>query len=223
MNDSLEFRFVTATLSKDYSVYGNIDPDRFETKTLADVIEFDPIKELGGFGLDVDESPCAVMFEHEGKIYLAATRFQRGKRDYANRRIMFSFCWILQGNSPIEKGRACAAFSCIVREWGKVEQKIQSQDGTNRVLWEEELKETDSRGREVWNDKVFFDWRRFTEWLAQTGGVSDFDEDIQEGDIVEIPIGFKVWPPKGCLLKWEKVMDKHYAVPFAAICRPIGR
>lgn len=210
MNTSIEFRFVTATVNVDYHVYcdnGN--------RILKDAEEFDPIKEIGNFFLD--EGSCSVLFEDNGKIYLIATNLQRGNKDFVGRPLVFSFCWILQGNNIEYKKEAWSAFSKIILSWNEVERKMQS------LIEEEPFKKKDSKGRDIYSERINFNQEKFMEWLEISDTyIANFDNKISCGVVKEFSKSASAfWPPARHILKWEKgAANKNYENSYPVVCLP---
>lgn len=210
MDISIEFRFVTATVNVDYHVYCDNG-----SRILKDAEEFDPIKEIGNFFLD--EGACAVLFENNGKIYLVATNLQRDKKDFVGRPLVFSFCWILQGNNIEYKRKAWCAFSKIILSWNEVEIKIQS------LISEEPYKKKDSKGRDIYSEKINFNQEKFMKWLGNDDTyISNFDNKISCGVVKEVSkSSYAFWPPARHILKWEKeAVNENYENSSPVVCLP---
>lgn len=185
MNDKLEFRFVTRTLSEDYHVFGDGGSSIF-----SDPIEFAPLRRKGG--IMPEDGPCAVLFEDNKKIFLVVSNMQSGRKDIAGRTIRFSFCQIFQGTAQVDKEHAFTAFTHVVRRWDDVQTKVQSL-----------FHETRREGGQ--GENVSFDQNCFMEWLQEwEKPVSPF-EICKHGDVR--PLSSVIWPLAGCLLKWERSED----------------
>ena len=184
MNTDLTFRFVTRTLTEDYRVFGDGG-----TETYSDSTEFEPLRRKGR--IIPEEGACAVLWEEDGRIFLTVSSMQRGVKDFANRPIRFSFCWILA-----DRSEAWAAFTRIISDFGKAEKVMQS-------LIREKPK-TDNDGEDV-----EFQQDSFMSWLQEgrRDGVK-FSQCI-EGDVItrEGDTWPEVWPAEGLLLKWRKTED----------------
>ncbi len=181
MNDKLEFRFVTRTLSEDYHVFGDCGESIF-----SDPIEFAPLRKKGG--IMPEDGPCAVLFEDNKKIFLVVSNMQSGRKDVAGRTIRFSFCHIFQGTTQVDKEHAFAAFIHVVQKWNDVQGKVQSL-----------FHETPKVGTQ--GETVSFDQNCFMKWLQEGEKPTTPFEICKHGDVR--PLNASIWPSKDCLLKWR--------------------
>ena len=195
MNDSIEFRFITRTLSEDYKLLcenGN--------KRLDDIEEFAPIRKTGN--IIPEEGPCAVIYEKDEKIFLAVSGMRRGKNDKAGRPIRFSFCKIYQRNNQNYRERAWNAFVKIITEWEAAENEI-SEDKQPSLI--KILPVTRSSG--IHGENLEFDERGFIDWLENSSSrIFDIEFSFvnkgrwSEADFVKS----QVWPHEGYIIKWNK-------------------
>ena len=152
MNDGIEFRFVTRTLSEDYRVF--YDNGR---KQLGDIEEFAPVRKIGS--IIPEEGPCAVLFEQDGKIFLAVSGMRRGQKDKAGRPIRFSFCRIYQKNNQTYRERAWNAFARIITDWEAAENEISEDRQPPLIKIIPVTRASGSYGEDVeFDEKEFMDW-----------------------------------------------------------------
>lgn len=157
MNDKIEFRFCTRTLSEGHRVFYD-DGD----KTLSSYTEeFEPVEEIAQTADDAERS--AVVFEKDGKIYLAAFALRRNALDRIGRQIRFSFCRIFRKS---EAERAMNAFTRISEEWTETEKKVDSLIKEIPVIRPAVIKEN-FKGREEPGEDVKFNSKEFLDWLDE--------------------------------------------------------
>lgn len=195
MNDSIEFRFVTRTLSEDYRVFYD---NGF--KQLGDIEEFAPIRKTGN--IIPEEGPCAVLYEKDEKIFLAVSGMRRGKNDKAGRPIRFSFCKIYQRNNQNYRERAWNAFVKIITEWEAAENEI-SEDKQPSLI--KIIPVTRSSG--IHGEDLEFDEGVFIDWL-ENSSPRTFDIEfsfVNKGRWYETDfVKSQVWPYEGYIIKWNK-------------------
>ena len=178
MNDKIEFRFCTRTLSEGHRVFYD-DGD----KTLSSYTEeFEAVEEIAQTADDAERS--AVIFEKGGKIYLAAFGLRRNALDRSGRQIRFSFCRIFRKS---EAGKAMNAFTRISEEWTETEKKVDSLIKEIPVIRPAVIKEN-FRGREKPGEDVKFNSKEFLDWL---------DEKPAEYDLPKVGTMFKYFDGVG--------------------------
>ena len=150
VDDSIEFRFQTRTLSEDYRVFA----DGGE-QTLNYAEEFEPLESAAEVAYDEERS--AVVFENDGSVYVSAFGLKRNAFDRAGREIRFSFCLILPSS---EKQAAMRAFSRLVKEWNEAGEEV------SRLLKEIPVPRKDWKGRDTHGEDVSFDSQKFVDWLV---------------------------------------------------------
>ena len=150
VDDSIEFRFQTRTLSEDYRVFA----DGGE-QTLNYAEEFEPLESAAEVAYDEERS--AVVFENDGSVYVSAFGLKRNAFDRAGREIRFSFCLILPSS---EKQAAMRAFSRLVKEWNEAGEEV------SRLIKEIPVPRKDWKGRDTHGEDVSFDYQKFFDWLV---------------------------------------------------------
>ena len=160
VNDRIEFRFVTRTLTDDYHVFG-MEGRRdvvwgVKENRLPDEDEFAPLRKAGD--IDPELGPCAVLFEHGKKIYLVVSGMNRGEKDRAGRVKRFSFCQIFD---RADKAKAYAAFSRIITSFPDAEAKMRELIREVPVVIE------DWQGNEKPSEEIEFRQQEFMDWLQE--------------------------------------------------------
>ncbi|MBQ7560386.1 MAG: hypothetical protein IJS99_00940 [Synergistaceae bacterium] len=176
MNENILFRFKTRArqINGDYRVFSD-GGQRIHPES-----EFSSIEDKS----NRDDTPCAIMYCGNKKIYVAAFGLQRGVKDFANRPIMFSFCQIFT-----EWPSAWAAFTRLIYNWNDAGKFISS------LITE--------RGKDI-----IFEQEKFISWLqADKQGNYKFytlNPDDLGIDLSEIDANFALIPKNNCVLKWEE-------------------
>lgn len=195
MNDIIEFRFVTRTLSEDYRVFYENG-----SRQLGDIEEFAPIRKTGN--IIPEEGPCAVIYEKDEKIFLAVSGMRRGKNDKAGRPIRFSFCKIYQRNNQNYRERAWNAFVKIITEWEAAENEI-SEDKQPSLI--KIIPVTRSSG--IHGEDLDFNERAFIDWLENSSLKIFYIEFsfVNKGRWSEADfVKSQVWPHEGYIIKWNR-------------------
>lgn len=152
VDDSIEFRFQTRTLSEDYRVFA----DGGE-QTLNYAEEFEPLERVAG--VESDDERSAVVFEDDGSVYVSAFGLKRNAFDRARREIRFSFCLILPSS---EKRAAMRAFSRLVKEWDETGEEV------SKLIREIPVPRKDWKGRDTHGEDVRFSYQAFYDnWLVE--------------------------------------------------------
>ena len=185
VNDRIEFRFVTRTLTDDYHVFG-MEGRRdlvwgVKENRLPDEDEFAPLRKVGD--IDPELGPCAVLFEYREKVYLVVSGMSRGENDRAGRVKRFSFCQIFDGTET-GRAKAYAAFNRIVTSFTDAEKKMRE------LIREVPVVIKDWQGNEKPSEEIEFRQQEFIDWLQEK---RPEDTDLKS-----------VWPQKGYRLKWMK-------------------
>ena len=173
VNDKIEFRFVTRTLTDDYHVFG-MEGRRdvvwgVKENRLPDEDEFAPLRKVGD--IDPELGPCAVLFEHGEKVYLVVSGMNRGEKDRAGRIKRFSFCQIFD-DTETDKAKAYAAFDRIVTSFPDAEAKMRE------LIREVPVVTKDWQGNEKPSEEIEFRQQDFIDWLQEK---RPEDTDLKSG------------------------------------------
>ena len=153
---NIEFRFCTKTLSEGHRVF--YDDGR---EILSFTEEFDPVMRKAQTADDAERS--AVIFEEDGRIYLAVFGLKRKDHDRAGRTIRFSFCRIYRKS---EAGKAMNAFTRVCEEWRETEKKVDSLIEEIPVMRPPVVLENFT-GKETPGEDVSFPSCEFLGWLEE--------------------------------------------------------
>ena len=191
MDDSLEFRFVTRTLSEDYRVYADSGK-----RLLSDRSEFEPLRQK--CGIVPEEGPCVALFEENGRVFLVASGMRRLSRDVAGRPMRFSFCQTFDAGRK-DKDRAWTAFERLTADWAEAERQM-------GLL----IREVPRGEGALLGEDIRFDQDAFMRWLQQEhprkGRRGAAFQSCREGESFPVKSGepylYPLWPAAGCLLRW---------------------
>ena len=150
VDDGIEFRFYTRTLSEDYRVFADGG-----SEVLNYAEKFAPLIDIADVRSEDEES--AVIFEDGGNVCVAAFGLCRDGLDRVRRVKRFSFCLILPAE---KKAHALRAFSRVVNDWQG------TADDVNGLIEEIPVVRKDWKGRDVKGENVRFDYREFVRRLV---------------------------------------------------------